>query len=311
MFHSKRTFAILIILWVALFFSLFIVSLFMTPTEQVINTKFNYSDTTLSFIVFAERDNSTEVENVDADIVFEKDLSKLSEPMMVNDMDNIDISKEKTFTDTENLEETVSRIEKGIEESLYIVGNNYIDEKIKEKQVKEVNVRGLNFIYDPMLSEINKDNLAERFSVFAPYDDYNKVLKAMSQMALGEAGGCSPTEIAATVWSVLNRFDDGYSHSIFIVISAPGQYHGYSPNKGLREDVYNICEDVIARWVAEKEGQENVGRVLPSDYKWFYGDGKHNHFRNQYRTSEKWNWSLPTPYNDIEALNDKSEKNWL
>ena len=74
------------------------------------------------------------------------------------------------------------------------------------------------------------------------------------------------------------------------------QYHGYSPNNKIRQDIYEITCDVIARWVAEKEGKENVGRVLPQGYYWFYGDGKHNHFRNQYRTNVRWDWSLPTPY---------------
>lgn len=162
-----------------------------------------------------------------------------------------------------------------------------------------VKMRGITFTYDKNLEEIDKENIVERFNVFAPNDDYDKTLRAMSKMALGEAGGCCPTEIAATVWNVLNRYDTGgYASSIFGVISAPNQYHGYVPSFGIRKDVYDICEDVIARWVLEKEGNENVGRILPSDYLWFAGDGLHNHFRNQYRGGNRWDWSLPTPYDD-------------
>lgn len=311
MFSYKRTFSALIILWVALFFVLCIISLVAWPKEEILSTEVTYSNSTLSAIIFAGTDNSYTIEDIDADIVFEKNLSSVQEVEMVT----WDLSKARSMPEnivvTSNLENVVEGIEKNIGDTLYTVGNEYIEEKIEKAQRKSVEVRGLDFIYDPSLANIDKNNLAERFKVFAPKDDYNCVLKAMSQMALGEAGGCSPTEIAATVWSVLNRFDNGYSDSIFVVISAPGQYHGYSPNKGLREDVYNICEDVIARWVAEKEGKENVGRVLPLDYNWFYGDGKHNHFRNKYRTNEKWDWSLPTPYDDLAALADKSEKNWL
>lgn len=311
MFSYKRTFSALIILWIALFFVLYIISLITWPKEEILSTEVTYSNSTLSAIIFAGTDNSYEIGDIDADIVFEKNLSSVREVEMVS----WDLSKARSVPEnsvvTSNLENVVEGIEKNIGDTLYTVGNEYIEEKIEKAQRKSVEVRGLDFIYDPSLSNIDKNNLAERFKVFAPKDDYNRVLKAMSQMALGEAGGCSPTEIAATVWSVLNRFDNGYSDSIFVVISASGQYHGYSPNKGLREDVYNICEDVIARWVAEKEGKENVGRVLPPDYNWFYGDGKHNHFRNKYRTNEKWDWSLPTPYDDLAALADKSEKNWL
>ena len=170
-----------------------------------------------------------------------------------------------------------------------------------------VEMRGITFTYDKNLEEIDKENIAERFNVFAPNDNYDKTLRAMSKMALGEAGGCCPTEIAATVWNVLNRYDaGGYASSIFGVISAPNQYHGYVPSFGIRKDVYNICEDVIARWVLEKEGNENIGRILPSDYLWFAGDGLHNHFRNQYRGGDRWDWSLPTPYDDrnITSIED-------
>ena len=48
----------------------------------------------------------------------------------------------------------------------------------------------------------------------------------------------------------------------------------------------------------EKEGNENVGRVLPPHYNWFHGDGRHNHFRNAYKNGTRWDWSLPTPYAD-------------
>ena len=42
--------------------------------------------------------------------------------------------------------------------------------------------------------------------------------------------------------------------------------------------------------------QVEVGRVLPADYLWFSGDGKRNHFRNAYRGGDRWDWSLPSPY---------------
>ena len=46
----------------------------------------------------------------------------------------------------------------------------------------------------------------------------------------------------------------------------------------------------------KKMGETNTGRVLPSDYLWFSGDGKHNYFRNAYKGGETWDWSLPSPY---------------
>ena len=56
------------------------------------------------------------------------------------------------------------------------------------------------------------------------------------------------------------------------------------------------------RWSREKAGQGNIGRVLPKGYLWYYGDGKHNRFYNNYQafrsnnTAKAWNYSLKSPY---------------
>ena len=146
----------------------------------------------------------------------------------------------------------------------------------------------------PIMSEITYSTSTR----FANADEFNKTVEAMSKMGFGEAGGCSHTEIAATFWNVLNRYDAKYAKSIYGVVTAKGQYHGYKTYHPVRDDIYELCIDVIARWVAEKEGASEVGRILPSDYFWFYGDGRHNHYRNVYKSSAKWDWSLPTPYAD-------------
>ena len=52
----------------------------------------------------------------------------------------------------------------------------------------------------------------------------------------------------------------------------------------------------IHRWSRKKAGKTIVGRVLPKAYKWYAGDGKHNYFRNQYQGGTRWNYSLPSPY---------------
>lgn len=40
--------------------------------------------------------------------------------------------------------------------------------------------------------------------------------------------------------------------------------------------------DVLGRWEEEKQGQENVGRTLPAEYLFFWGDGWHNHFTTEF-----------------------------
>ncbi len=46
-----------------------------------------------------------------------------------------------------------------------------------------------------------------------------------------------------------------------------------------REDELELVRDILGRWLKEKEGAENVGRVLPADYLYFTGNGSVNRFR--------------------------------
>ena len=119
---------------------------------------------------------------------------------------------------------------------------------------------------------------------------------ALAQMLWGEARGVpSDTEKAACVWCVLNRCDL-YGKGIIEVVSAPYQFVGYSPDNPVDEELKALCEDVLARYFAEQAEDTDVGRVLPSDYIFFSGDGKRNHFRNAYEGGQTWDWSLPSPY---------------
>ena len=93
----------------------------------------------------------------------------------------------------------------------------------------------------------------------------------------------------------LNRVDHGYG-SLVTVVTAPYQFVGYDADNPVDDEIEALCEDVLSRWYAEKDGEADVGRVLPSDYLWFTGDGKRNHFRNAYRGGHIWDWGLPTPY---------------
>lgn len=119
---------------------------------------------------------------------------------------------------------------------------------------------------------------------------------ALAKMVWGEARGVpSDTEKAACVWCALNRVDHGYG-PLVTVVTAPYQFIGYDADNPVDDEIEALCEDVLSRWYAEKDGETDVGRVLPSDYLWFTGDGKCNHFRNAYRGGQIWDWSLPTPY---------------
>ena len=60
-----------------------------------------------------------------------------------------------------------------------------------------------------------------------------------------------------------------------------------------------LVYDILDRWEAEQSGESDVGRVLPADYFWFHGDGKHNYFRNVYDDySQPWEYELGSPYEE-------------
>lgn len=105
----------------------------------------------------------------------------------------------------------------------------------------------------------------------------------------------SDTERACVIWTVLNRVDK-HDTSVEIEVTKPYQFawHEDSPVYGTMLD---LAYDVLTRWYYEKETGEPNGRVLPSDYYYFYGDGRHNHFfQVWHETDNCWDYSLPSPY---------------
>ena len=125
----------------------------------------------------------------------------------------------------------------------------------------------------------------------------NEIIMATKVM-VAEAGGVYPlSHRAAVVWCILNRVDATGS-SISSIITAPHQF-AWFPSKSYSQEQYDLVKDIFTRWLLEKEGFENVGRVLPKEYKWFHGDGYQNHFRNAYSGGYTiWDWSFPSPYDD-------------
>lgn len=131
----------------------------------------------------------------------------------------------------------------------------------------------------------------------------------LTKMLWGEARGVGELSVdgkcisgqcqqAAVIWCVLNRYDAGYSNSIAKVVTAPKQFVGYRESNPVDDQLMDLVIDVLDRWNKEKHGETNVGRVLPADYLWFYGDGRHNHFRNEYKTDAKWAWELEDVYGE-------------
>ena len=105
---------------------------------------------------------------------------------------------------------------------------------------------------------------------------------ALAQMLYGEARGCTVDNQMKCVWCVLNRVDNPrFPDTIIGVVSQPGQFHGYSPNFPVWDNLRAVALDVLTRWSMEKQGA-TVERELPNTYLWFTGYNGSNHFREVY-----------------------------
>lgn len=121
-----------------------------------------------------------------------------------------------------------------------------------------------------------------------------------AQTVWGEARGIeSRMEQAAVVWCALNRVD-AWGDSLGKIVTAPNQFAYSAGNPTVDDfgrDLTELVRDVIDRWEREKNGETDVGRVLPAEYLYFGGDGERNWFRTDYDSFENvWSWALPNPY---------------
>lgn len=122
----------------------------------------------------------------------------------------------------------------------------------------------------------------------------------LARLIYTEARGVkSRTEQAAVVWCVLNRLDNPNrpQKTIADVVTAPHQFD-YRPWAPVLPEFEELAADVLELWEQEKNGVENVGRVLPAEYQYFNGWGGRNWFSAEWKSPEYWGWSLPSPYED-------------
>lgn len=144
--------------------------------------------------------------------------------------------------------------------------------------------------------EIVEEEIVEE-PIVKPYDDVT--VETLTNLLYGEARGIKELDKkSAVVWCVLNRYDNGkFGKTIVDVATAPNQFSGYVKNRTYKDmECYEECKamviDVLDRYYTE----EQVGRTLPKDYLYFYGDGKQNHFTKEWRGKNYWNWSMENPY---------------
>lgn len=116
--------------------------------------------------------------------------------------------------------------------------------------------------------------------IFSP-----NVRQMLAQTLYAEAGCVeSDAERSMVLWTILNRYDSGiewFGGTLEEVISKQGQF-AYSPLGEYTDAEVDLVDDVINRYIAEKMGEEHVGRTLPADIYFFHTDfeaaGWHNYF---------------------------------
>ena len=134
-----------------------------------------------------------------------------------------------------------------------------------------------------------------------PVEPYHEAARYLAKTVYGEARGCPVTDQAAVIWCVLNRVDTRETQTpedVIKVITKPNQFTGYRKSNPIKDEHYELALDVLGRWLREKNGEIDVGRVLPPDYRYFAAHKGRNRFRNKYKGGQYWDWSLPSPYEE-------------
>lgn len=90
-------------------------------------------------------------------------------------------------------------------------------------------------------------------------------------------------ERMAVAWCVLNRVDsEQFPDTVWEVVNQPGQFSLYSLENEIDPDIYRECWYVAAGHITGSE------RSLPEEYVFYQGDGKHNYFRKEYNSTERY-----------------------
>lgn len=179
----------------------------------------------------------------------------------------------------------------------YTIGKKYAEPKTVEVVKPQVETSAKIDIPKPEPREVKTLELGGD-----PTLAYREAATYLAKTVYGEARGCSVTDQAAVIWCILNRvdMDDDYSpEEVIKVVTKPGQFHGYKSGNPVWDEHYDLALDVLQRWLSEKAGASETGRVLPAEYIYFAAKDGRNRFRDAYEGGRYWDWSLPSPYEEI------------
>lgn len=169
--------------------------------------------------------------------------------------------------------------------------NDNISVAIPAPQIDNTNIP------EPVAHVLEPDEATENVAEVMYYTEEEVVM--LAKLLQRECGGVkSVTEQACVAWTVCNRVnsDEFDGDTVAEVVTARHQF-AYYYDTPIYDNLYELALDVLTRWNAELNGEESVGRVLPREYTYFTGDGKHNYFRDTYKGGYSiWDYSLPSPY---------------
>lgn len=221
----------------------------------------------------------------------QRDISKLDERLTIVEQEQEKLAKEKVVIVEQAAKEKI--VVERVEEN----ENDIPVEKEKTELVIEL---------EPVVEE-KKEAAVEVKAMDSDKLYTEDDVIAAAKMVWGEAGAVpdikngntvisTKCQQAATIWTALNRYDMGGFSSIKAVIANPGAYHAYFESNPATDELVELARDVLDRWNREKNGETDVGRVLPADYIYFHGDGTHNYFRNEFEGGTRWAWDYGDPY---------------
>jgi hypothetical protein len=123
----------------------------------------------------------------------------------------------------------------------------------------------------------------EMFAELFPGEDYDETLDVLAKVLYGESRGVydrSVTNCACVIWCIGNRVDAEKRGDNFRECStSKSQFTCYKKRNPVQDHLRNLAEDVLTRWLREKFGEENVGRILPKEYIYFAAHHGYNRFR--------------------------------
>lgn len=110
-------------------------------------------------------------------------------------------------------------------------------------------------------------------------------VQMIANMMYGVSQGKNVPEKRAVVWCVLNRVRSNlFPDTVYEVIMERKQFPAYRDTNLLLDENLTIVREVVAQWHAEQCGAsaEDVGRILPTNYLYFDGNGWRNYFSKTY-----------------------------